>query len=99
MGLDQFGYPANSVANRILANMDDFGVNTKDVIAAWYTWLHYRPFDTQVSRKLTELFTREIQALDPVRDAGRIQRLQKKQAITRSREIRYRKLAGESGTT
>ncbi|PID74235.1 MAG: hypothetical protein CSB32_01820 [Desulfobacterales bacterium] len=65
MGLDQFGYPANAIANRILVNMDDFGVNTKDLITTWYTWLHYNPFDTQVSEKLTELLAREVQTLDP----------------------------------
>ncbi len=96
MGLDQFGYPANAIANRILVNMDDFGVNTKDLITTWYTWLHYNPFDIQVSEKLTELLTREIQTLDPGKDAGRIRQLQKKQAITRNRAIRYRKLTGES---
>ncbi len=96
--MDQFGYPANSIANRILVDTDDFGVDTKDLIDAWYSWLHYCPFDTQVSEKLTEIFTREIQKLDSSRDAGRIQRLRKKQAITRNRATRYRKLAGESGT-
>lgn len=89
LGLDKYGNPAIHMANDILAGIEQFGTEAKELESAWYEWMQYNPFDVKVASRLSKLFTARIDGLDPDRDANRIQQLQKKLALTKRRSERY----------
>ncbi len=89
MGLDRFGYPAAPLANDILAGMDGYGDNTKQLEKSWYEWLSFYPFDAKVAKRLAELYRKRLESLDPQKDAAQRQRLKNKLELIRNRSRHY----------
>lgn len=89
MGLDRFGFPATPLANSMLVEFDNFGDSTKDLEKSWYEWLHFYPFDTMVTEKLTQLYQKRIDTLNPAKDGAQVRRLEKKLQLLKNRLDRY----------
>jgi len=89
MGLDAYGFPATHIANDILAGMNEFGTEARQLETKWYEWLHYNPFDVKVAKKLATILTDRIEQLDPANDGNSLQQLTRKLRLTESRAKRY----------
>ena len=86
-----------AAANHVLLEMDDFGESREGLQEDWETWVHHIPFDSPVAAKLVRLTEERFNRLDPERDAGDIQRLERKLRLARSRAARYRRADFGSG--
>jgi|GEM_PF-1122218 len=95
MGLDRFGFPASSLANSMLVELDNYGDSTRQLEKSWYEWLHFYPFDTRVTEKLAELYQNRIDTLNPKKDAAQIRLIEKKLQLLKNRLERYRTMAGK----
>jgi hypothetical protein len=89
MGHDKYGFPAAALANASLIEQKYFGDNTKDLEENWFEWLQYNPFDTAVAEKLAELYQKRLETMDPLEDASRVQQLQRKLDLIKSRIDHY----------
>jgi hypothetical protein len=78
-----------ALANDILVGMDDYGESLESLEEDWDTWLHHIPFDADVARALGELHERRLAKLDPKKDAGDYERLERKLRLTQARAERY----------
>lgn len=87
--LDEHGFPAIAIANRILVNRDDYGESKEDLAINWEKWVHHIPFDTPVVQALAKLYERKLENLDKDKDAAEYQRLMRKLKLARSRLARY----------
>lgn len=89
MGLDDYGFPARSVANRILAQTKNLGESEEALSPIWEIWVHYMPFDAPVAKALSQIYTREIQGMDKKTDERERDRLSIKLRLAEKRAERY----------
>lgn len=89
MGLDPFGFPAPALANALLLHQENYGDSLQDLEEAWYDWLHYSPFDTQVADRLQSLYKQRLTRLDRDKDREQYDNLKRKLALTENRGQRY----------
>lgn len=87
--MDEFGFPAIALTNKLLIAQDDFGNNREQLAENWQEWLDLNPFDGKVAEKLVSIYTSRISGLDPDKDAAEIHRIQRKLKLAQGRANRY----------
>ena len=89
LGLDEFGFPAIALTNKLLIAQHDFGNNREQLAENWQEWLDLNPFDGKVAEKLVKIYHGKISSLDPDKDAAEIHRIHRKLKLAQGRADRY----------
>jgi hypothetical protein len=89
--LDEYGFPDAAIANKILAQMTDYGESRETLETSWESWIRNLPFDTSVAAALDKLYHARLSKLTPEKDEVLYYRLTRKEALLQDRIKRYQK--------
>ncbi len=89
--LDEYGFPDAAIANKILAQMTDYGESRDTLETSWESWIHHLPFDTSVAVALDKLYHARLSKLTTEKDEVLYYRLTRKEALLQDRIGRYQK--------
>jgi hypothetical protein len=91
LNLDEYGFPDAAIANKILAQMTDYGESRETLETNWESWMHHLPFDTSVASALDKLYHSRLSKLTPEKDEALYYRLTRKESLLQDRIKRYQK--------